>query len=316
MAARGLRYSGIPRDLTTITRTMEFTFLHIGNQMHCLFKLSLKTLQIFGLCLTIGLAFSQQVVAKPNKGPATSPVKISDVVVSPDPFILGKSGLKLTLLVELPSSLRGANVLEVSAMITSPTRRSMSFVAHRLLVDELETKGKNLTIPVELVWDGKDQYHQLVADGSYFYELQAKLMEDQGNGPRTKIVSRRVHGTLEALAYVGEVLPPLPPEPDIPEELEILREGESSEENSPVSEEGLQSSDDPIVSEEEAPMDAAGVLQPEEAGGSEADVQSVEPEEKDERTISEMGESLTAEPLKNKPMSELPTSGEELRLSR
>ncbi|MCB9774832.1 MAG: hypothetical protein H6750_10975 [Nitrospiraceae bacterium] len=243
-------------------------------------------------------------------------MKISDVVVSPDPFILGKSGLKLTLLVELPSSLRGANVLEVSAMITSPTRRSMSFVAHRLLVDELETKGKNLTIPVELVWDGKDQYHQLVADGSYFYELQAKLMEDQGNGPRTKIVSRRVHGTLEALAYVGEVLPPLPPEPDIPEELEILREGESSEENSPVSEEGLQSSDDPIVSEEEAPMDAAGVLQPEEAGGSEADVQSVEPEEKDERTIPEMGESLTAEPLKNKPMSELPTSGEELRLSR
>lgn len=280
-----------------------------------LFKFSLKTLQIFGLCLTIGLAFSQQAVAKPNKGPATSPVKISDVVVSPDPFILGKSGLKLTLLVELPSSLRGANVLEVSAMITSPTRRSMSFVAHRLLVDELETKGKNLTIPVELVWDGKDQYHQLVADGSYFYELQAKLMEDQGNGPRTKIVSRRVHGTLEALAYVGEVLPPLPPEPDIPEELEILREGESSEENSPVSEEGLQSSDDPVVPEEEAPMDAAGELQLEESGGSEAHVQSGEPEEKDERTIPEMGESRTSEPL-NKPMPELPTSGEELRLSR
>lgn len=280
-----------------------------------LFKISVKTLKIFGLCLTIGLAFSQQAVAKPNKGPATSPVKISDVVVSPDPFILGKSGLKLTLLVELPSSLRGANVLEVSAMITSPTRRSMSFVAHRLLVDEVEAKGKNLTIPVELVWDGKDQYHQLVADGSYFYELQAKLMEDQGNGPRTKIVSRRVHGTLEALAYVGEVLPPLPPEPDIPEELEILREGESSEENSPVSEEGLKPSDDPVVPEEEASMDAAGVLQPEEDGGSEADVQSDEPEEKDERTIPEMGESLISEPLSD-PMPELPKSGEELPPAR
>ncbi len=237
------------------------------------------------------------------------------MVVSPDPFILGKSGLKLTLLVELPSSLRGANVLEVSAMITSPTRRSMSFVAHRLLVDELEAKGENLTVPVELVWDGKDQYHQLVADGSYFYELQAKLMEDQGNGPRTKIVSRRVHGTLEALAYVGEVLPPLPPEPDIPEELEILREGESSEENGPVTEEGLKSSDDPVVPEEEALMDATGVLQPEEAGGSGSDVQIVEPEEKDERTIPEMGESPMSEPL-NEPMPELPTSGEELPLAR
>jgi hypothetical protein len=294
---------------------MELTFLHIRNQMPRLFKISLKTLQIFGLCLTIGLAFSQQAVAKKNKGPATSPVKISDVVVSPDPFILGKSGLKLTLFVELPSSLRGANVLEVSAMITSPTRRSMSFVAHRLLVDELETKGKNLTIPVELVWDGKDQYQQLVADGSYFYELQAKLMEDQGNGPRTKIVSRRVHGTLEALAYVGEVLPPLPPEPDIPEELEILREGESSEESGPNTEEGLKPSSDPVVPEEEASMDAAGVLQPEEADGSEADVQIGEPEEKDERTILEMGESLTSEPL-NEPMPELPTSGEDLPLAR
>ncbi|MDR4460328.1 MAG: hypothetical protein MRJ67_07390 [Nitrospirales bacterium] len=280
-----------------------------------LFKISLKTLKIFGLCLTIGLAFSQQVDAKRKARPATSPVKISDVVVSPDPFILGKSGLKLTLLVELPSSLRGANVLEVSAMITSPTRRSMSFVAHRLLVDELEAKGKNLTVPVELVWDGKDQYHQLVADGSYFYELQAKLMEDQGNGPRTKIVSRRVHGTLEALAYVGEVLPPLPPEPDIPEELEILREGESSEESGPVTEEGMKSSGDPVVQEEEAPMDAAGVLQPEEAGGSETEIQSDEPEEKDERTIPEMRESLTSEPL-NEPMSEFPTSGEEIPLSR
>ncbi|WNM61194.1 hypothetical protein [Candidatus Nitrospira neomarina] len=280
-----------------------------------LFKISLKTLQIFSLSLIVSLAFSQQVDAKRKKGSATSPVKISDVVVSPDPFILGKSPLKLTLLVELPSSLRGANVLEVSAMITSPTRRSMSFVAHRLLVDELKPKGKNPTIPVELVWDGKDQYHQLVADGSYFYELQAKLMEDQGNGPRTKIVSRRVHGTLEALAYVGEVLPPLPPEPDIPEELEILREGESSEESGPNTDEDVKSSDDPAVSEEEAPMDAAGVLLPEEAGGSEADTQIGEPEEKDESITPEMGEPLTSEPL-SEPMPALPTSGEELPLVR
>lgn len=280
-----------------------------------LFEISLKTLQIFCLSLFVGLAFSQQVVAKQNKGPATSPVKISDVVVSPDPFIIGKSGLKLTLLVELPSSLRGANVLEVSVMITSPTRRSMSFVAHRLLVDELEPKRGNLTVPVELVWDGKDQYHQLVADGSYFYELQAKLLEDQGNGPRTKIVSRRVHGTLEALAYVGEVLPPLPPEPDIPEELEILREGESPEETGPVTEESLKSSDDPVVPEEEALMDTMGVLQSEEDGGSGSEVESVEPEEKDEGTIPEMQETPMSEPL-NEPMSELPTSEEEIPPAR
>jgi hypothetical protein len=192
-----------------------------------------------------------------SKRVSVSPVKISEVVLSPDPFLIGKSALTLALLVELPASLNGANVLEVSAMITSPTRRTMSFVAHRRLVDDLEGKGANLTVPMVLVWDGKDQNHQLVADGSYFYELQAKLMEDQGYGPRTKIVSHRVHGTLEALAYVGEVLPRLPPEPDIPGELEILREGENPDEDIPVMEEGLKESDDPVIPGEDNLLDPA-----------------------------------------------------------
>lgn len=194
-----------------------------------------------------------------SKRVSASPVKITDVVTSPDPFILGKSALTLAMLVELPPTLNGANILEVSAMITSPTRRSMSFVAHRRVVDELETNGNRVTVPMVLVWDGKDQSRQLVPDGSYFYELQAKLMEDQGNGPRTKIVSRRVHGTLEALAYPGEVLPPLPPEPDVPEELETLHPGEGSEEeeDAPIMEEGLQESDDPAILGEDHLLDGA-----------------------------------------------------------
>ena len=228
---------------------------------------------------------------------STSPVKISDVVISPDPFILGKSALTLTMLVELPSSLKGANVLEVSAMITSPTRRSMSFVAHRRLVDDQEAKGRNLTVPMVLVWDGKDQYQQLVDDGSYLYELQAKLMEDQGYGPRTKIVSHRVHGTLEALAYPGEVLPPLPPEPDIPDELENLREGESLEEETTVMDEGLKASDDLVVPEEDNPTDAADV-QPEEIGGSGSGFQMVEPGGEKTITIPEMPEPQVSGGLK------------------
>jgi len=243
-----------------------------------------------------------------SKRISASPVKIADVVLSPDPFILGKSALTMTMLVELPSSLNGANVLEVSAMITSPTRRSMSFVAHRQLVDDQEAKGRNLTVPMVLVWDGKDQYQQLVDDGSYFYELQAKLMEDQGYGPRTKIVSHRVHGTLEALAYPGEVLPPLPPEPDIPEELENPREGESLEEEAPpVMDEGLKASDEPVVPEEDNLNDAAGV-QPEETGGS--DSQAVEPERENTTMIPEMPEAQVTERL-SEPTSDLSRSAEE-----
>lgn len=244
-----------------------------------------------------------------QRNTSSSPVKITEVVTSPDPFILGKSGLTMTMLVELPSSLNGANVLEVSAMITSPTRRSMSFVAHRQLVDDREAKGRNLTVPMVLVWDGKDQYQQLVTDGSYFYELQAKLMEDQGYGPRTKIVSHRVHGTLEALAYPGEVLPPLPPEPDIPEELENLNEGESLEEESPVMDEGLKASDDPVVPEEDNLSEAADI-QPEETGRSGSDSQVVEPEGEKTIMIPDMPEAQVTEGV-SEPVPEFPRPGEE-----
>lgn len=249
-----------------------------------------------------------------SKRVSVSPVKISDVVLSPDPFIIGKSALTLSMLVELPQSLNGANVLEVSAMITSPTRRSMSFLAHRRVVDDQEEKGKTLTVPMVLVWDGKDQYHQFVPDGSYFYELQAKLMEDQGYGPRTKIVSHRVHGTLEALAYPGEVLPPLPPEPDIPEELEPLSEGEGSEEDVPVMEEGLKASEDP-ADPGEANLNDAGGVPPEATGDSGSEVQPVESEKRGDMMFPEMPPSQMSEFLKE-PVPTSPKAGEEIPPAR
>lgn len=220
-----------------------------------------------------------------------SPVKITEVVTSPDPFVLGKSALTLAMLVELPARLKGDHVLEVSAMITSPTRRSMSFVAHRRLVDDQTAEGTHRPIPIVLVWDGKDQSRQLVSDGSYYYELQAKLMVDQGNGPRTKIVSRRVHGTLEALAYPGEILPPLPPEPDVPEELEILQEEEPFEEDNaieelPIMEDGLQVSDEPVIPGEEMLQDAENPI--EEHDNSGIGPSADEPEGHGEMTTPEM----------------------------
>lgn len=280
----------------------------ISKQMVFFWRWGRPHLLALSLGVVLALSLSTHIEAR-SKRVSVSPVKIADVVLSPDPFILGKSALTLTMLVELPSSLNGANVLEVSAMITSPTRRSMSFVAHRRLVDDQEAKGRNLTVPMVLVWDGKDQYRQLVDDGSYFYELQAKLMEDQGYGPRTKIVSHRVHGTLEALAYPGEVLPPLPPEPDIPEELENPREGESLEEEASVMDEGLKASDDPVVPEEDNLNDAADV-QPEEPGGSGSDSQAVEPEGENTTMIPEMPEAQVTERL-DEPMPKLPRPGEE-----
>jgi hypothetical protein len=106
-----------------------------------------------------------------------------------------------------------------------------------------------------------------------------------------------VHGTLEALAYPGEVLPPLPPEPDIPEELEHLREGDGFEEDIPVREEDLKASDDPVVSEEEI-LDDAGNVPSEETDGSGSDAQPVEPEKRGDTMFPEMPAPQMSEFLK------------------
>ncbi len=224
-------------------------------------RFSPGTLFLCCLCLLFGLILCTQVDAK-RRSPAPSPVKISDVVISPEPFLIGKSPVTFNMLVEVPSNLNGANVLEVSALISSPTRRNMSFVAHRQVLDQAPSGSRSPFVPVVLVWDGKDQDRRLVPDGSYYYEIRAKLMEDEGDGPRTKVVSHRVQGTLDVLAYAGEVLPPVPPEPELPDEVpdglpgETLgdmpgeadspeKEGELPAEDVPVVEEGLKATDEP-----------------------------------------------------------------------
>ena len=229
--------------------------------------------QFLGLVLLV-LCLSGPVEAS-SKRVSTSPVKISDVVISPEPFLIGKSPVIFSMIVELPTFLNGANVLEVSALISSPTRRTMSFVAHRQVLASSSSGGRSSTVPVMLVWDGKDQYRQLVPDGSYYYEIRAKLMEDEGFGPRTKIVSHRVQGTLDVLAYVGEVLPPVPPEPVLPEEVPEELPGSTPEgddipqkeedipvEDVPLVEEGLKVSDEPVTGIESLPKEP-GELNPE-----------------------------------------------------
>ena len=198
-----------------------------------------------GVILTLFLC--EQADARKKKKRFISPVKVEEVVTSPDPFIIGQSPMTLSMMVKVPLSGIDDKVLEVSALITSPTRRSMSFVSQRLPLAEATQGGLLSLVPVELVWDGKDQYDQLVVDGSYFYEIQAKVLEDKGNGPRTKIVSHRVQGTLEALAYVGEVLPPLPPEPEVPAEIEALQQEELAAEDLPLMEDGVIAEEDSSI---------------------------------------------------------------------
>lgn len=207
-------------------------------------------LLVIGLGVVLALFLVKNVEGKKRKR-FISPVKVEQVATSPDPFIIGQSPMTLSMMVKVPLSGIDDKVLEVSALITSPTRRSMSFVSQRLPLAEATQGGLLSLVPVELVWDGKDQYDQLVVDGSYFYEIQAKLLEDEGNGPRTKIVSHRVQGTLEALAYAGEVLPPIPPEPEVPAEIEALQQEELAAEDLPLMEDGVIAEEDSSITRED-----------------------------------------------------------------
>ncbi len=191
------------------------------------------------LGMVLSVFFCEPVDAKKKRKRFISSVKVEQMVTSPDPFIIGQGPVTFSMMVKVPLSAKDNAILEVSVLITSPTRKSMSFVSSRMSFAEATQGGLLSFVPIELVWDGKDQYDDFVHDGSYFYEIQAKLMEDTGNGPRTKIVSRKIQGTLEALAYVGEVLPPLPSEPAVTEEIEILQQEELVADTIPMMEEEL-----------------------------------------------------------------------------
>lgn len=221
-----------------------------------------------GVIVTIFLC--EQADARKKRKRFISPVKVEEVATSPDPFIIGQSPLKLSMMVKVPLSAIDEKVLEVSALITSPTRRSMSFVSQRLPLAEATQGGLLNLVPVELVWDGKDQYDQLVVDGSYFYEIQAKLLEDEGHGPRTKLVSHRVQGTLEALAYAGEVLPPISPEPEVPAEIEALQQEELAADDLPLIEDGITMNEDSSIPGEEMMSDGDDEVLEGSSGGESA----------------------------------------------
>lgn len=213
-------------------------------------------LAVVCLGVIVTLFLCEHADARKKRKQFVSPVKVQDVATSPDPFIIGQGPLTLSMRVKVPLSGIDGKVLEVSALITSPTRRSMSFVSQRLPLAEATKGGLLGLVPVDLVWDGKDQYEQFVTDGSYYYEIQAKVMEDEGYGTRTKVVSHRVQGTLEALAYAGEVLPPIPPEPEVPAEIEALQQEELAGDGSPLIEGGAANSkEDPSIPGEESALD-------------------------------------------------------------
>ena len=153
-------------------------------------------------CLTLSVVSAD--AAKRKSGPVKQPdLRIVTLNVSPAAYSPQDGHLSFAVDVELPKDLDGMLLLEVSSLISSPSKRSMRFLSSRQPIDHQgetvsteggsrETKRRML---VKLIWDGMDQSKQAVPEGLYTYEVRAKLLTVGDSGPRTQMVSWPKRGT-------------------------------------------------------------------------------------------------------------------------
>ena len=167
----------------------------------------LKAMLVSSALVGVFSAEAADAKRKPVQRPEPD-LRIVAVTASPEPFSPGTGSLDLAVEVELPKELNGATLLEVSSLISSPSKRSMRFISSRQAVTvqpasdppptaQTAADSSPLRIVVKLNWDGTDQTKQLVEHGRYHYEVRAKLLVVGENGPRTQMLSWPKRGTLE-----------------------------------------------------------------------------------------------------------------------
>lgn len=170
------------------------------------------------------------------------PLRILSIVMTPESYNVGNGSLEITVDVKLPPDLDGATVLEVSSLITSPSKRHLRFLRSRKPIDlhfedhanrdganpdhgEADATPPPPTRPdqvsVTLRWDGTDQYQALVPEGRYDYVIRAKLLTLEGEDLRTHMVSWKKLGSVR-------VKPALPPEPETGETPEASEASEAN----------------------------------------------------------------------------------------
>ncbi len=135
--------------------------------------------------------------AKRKKPTPKPPLKIVDITTSPVPFALGHGPMALTVTVELPQNSDQFDLLEVSSLISVPTRRSIRFLVSRQPLDTVIIEDGRPRMKTTLLWDGKDQTRKHVRQGTYSYEARAKLMVHEEGFTKAKIVSPFARGTLD-----------------------------------------------------------------------------------------------------------------------
>lgn len=164
-----------------------------------------------------GAPFSTSVDAwakKRRSAPRKPPqLKIIEVNIKPVPYLPQQGDLEFSVTVDLPPDVERTALLEVTALISSPSRSSLRFLSYRESIEPLlklarrtdppaqnvsSTAGKppSPRVHITLTWDGKDHTKQEVSPGTYHYELRAKVIGKGDNTPRALTVSWPKRGTL------------------------------------------------------------------------------------------------------------------------
>lgn len=152
-------------------------------------------------CLMALLPIDSDAKEKPPRVPRSEPeLRIVDLNVTPTPYALGNGPLQFSVTVRLPRDVDRDAILEVTSLISSPSKTSLRFLTHRqplqvpLTVDGETGRSK---ISVDLAWDGQDHRKQLAGSGTYSYEVRTKLLANGEKGLRTLMVAWPKRGTLE-----------------------------------------------------------------------------------------------------------------------
>ena len=80
--------------------------------------------------------------AKRKKPTYQPPLKIVDITTAPVPFAPGHGPMAITVTVELPENVDQFDLLEVSSLISVPTRRSVRFLASRQPLNTVVIEGR------------------------------------------------------------------------------------------------------------------------------------------------------------------------------
>src|SRR5438094_10290087 len=163
--------------------------------------------------VAVGLSISVALLATPLDAPSHAAtdkprgkfpdLKIVSVEATPLPFFLNEHPLTLTITVALPKSLPGGALLDVTTLITSPSKTSFRLLTNRQAVATDAAAGTDgaKSIPrlvqVMQMWDGTDHTRRIVAHGLYDYQVQAKLLVPGKNGPLMREASLKKRGKFE-----------------------------------------------------------------------------------------------------------------------